>query len=452
MFDFTAPLFWYKILFVFELVISEGLIVYTLNRRSHFILRAVGGVVLLVAIAFFMPVFSYSVINISLIFVALFAFSLAVLKFCFNEPLPRLIFLGVLAYIGQHIAYVTVYFIINITHLGTFAVYSDEEISEVNPFNIIIYLGVYALVYWAEWAFIGYQVRRTNDLRLKNVPLLGVSFTILVFNIVLNTIVVHDIRDVATDLVMTVFYIYDLLSCLLAIGIQFFIMRSIFLNNEVHVVRDLWDKDRKLYEIKKDKAELIGIKCHDIKHRLREFGEQLHMDDTAVSQMLETIQIYDSIFSTGSEVLDVILSEEGLRCGKRSIQLICDVDGEQLWFMAENDLFSLFENALNNAVEAASEVEDPEKRMIKLKVRSVSGFVSVHVENSFSEKRNITFQDNLPVSTKEDKNEHGFGMRSIKMIVDKYGGGLNAFVDGDVFNLDVIIPMPEKAEEADVEA
>lgn len=442
MFDFTAPLFWYKIVFVFELLVSEGLIIYTLKHRKYFALRVAAGAIILAAVAFFFPLFSYSVLSISFIFLVLFVLSLGVLAFCFYEPFPRLLFLAVLAYIGQHIAYATVYFIVNVSGLGTFAVYSSEEISEVNPFSVIIYFCTYALVYWAEWAFIGYQVRRTNDLRLKNISLISVSFIILLFNIVLNTIVVHDVRETATKLILVVFYIYDLLSCLLAIGIHFFIMRSIFLNNEVHTIRNLWYKDRELYELKKEQAEIINIKCHDMKHRLREFGEQLHMDGDAVRQMVETIKIYDSIFSTGSEVLDVILSEETMYCNKRGILLACDVDGRQLNFMADSDLFSLFENALHNAIEAAGEVPDPDKRIIKIKVRSMNDFVIVHIENNFAEGRQIIFQNNLPLSSKQDKNEHGFGMRSIQMVADKYGGGMNITVDRDIFTLDVIVPKP----------
>ena len=249
-------------------------------------------------------------------------------------------------------------------------------------------------------------------------------------------------RETATKLILVVFYIYDLLSCLLAIGIHFFIMRSIFLNNEVHTIRNLWYKDRELYELKKEQAEIINIKCHDMKHRLREFGEQLHMDGDAVRQMVETIKIYDSIFSTGSEVLDVILSEETMYCNKRGILLACDVDGRQLNFMADSDLFSLFENALHNAIEAAGEVPDPDKRIIKIKVRSMNDFVIVHIENNFAEGRQIIFQNNLPLSSKQDKNEHGFGMRSIQMVADKYGGGMNITVDRDIFTLDVIVPKP----------
>ena len=47
--------------------------------------------------------------------------------------------------------------------------------------------------------------------------------------------------------------------------------------------------------------------------------------------------------------------------------------------------------------------------------------------------------DGLPL-TKKDTNYHGFGMQSIKMIVDKYNGTLNIEIDEDVFILNVIFP------------
>ena len=51
-------------------------------------------------------------------------------------------------------------------------------------------------------------------------------------------------------------------------------------------------------------------------------------------------------------------------------------------------------------------------------------------------------KNGLPVTTKEDKSVHGYGMLSMKMLAEKYGGELFVSVEGDMFDLDIIFPLP----------
>lgn len=57
-------------------------------------------------------------------------------------------------------------------------------------------------------------------------------------------------------------------------------------------------------------------------------------------------------------------------------------------------------------------------------------------ENYFNGTRR--FEDGLPVTTKPDTSSHGFGMRSLRMIVKKYGGALTTYVTEDIFHLNII--------------
>lgn len=72
-------------------------------------------------------------------------------------------------------------------------------------------------------------------------------------------------------------------------------------------------------------------------------------------------------------------------------------------------------------------------------VKSKDNLILVQEENYFNGTR--TFEDGLPLTTKQDKNSHGFGMRSLRMIVKKYGGELTTYVAGDIFHLNIILPI-----------
>lgn len=69
--------------------------------------------------------------------------------------------------------------------------------------------------------------------------------------------------------------------------------------------------------------------------------------------------------------------------------------------------------------------------------------VSVHMENPFEGE--ITFEEGLPRSER-DPRYHGFGMRSMERIVQKYGGTLSASRKDGVFSLDLLLFAPEVPE------
>ena len=52
----------------------------------------------------------------------------------------------------------------------------------------------------------------------------------------------------------------------------------------------------------------------------------------------------------------------------------------------------------------------------------------------------LELADGLPVTTKEDKRNHGYGVKSIRAIVPKYDGELLIGTEGQVFSLQILIP------------
>jgi hypothetical protein len=53
--------------------------------------------------------------------------------------------------------------------------------------------------------------------------------------------------------------------------------------------------------------------------------------------------------------------------------------------------------------------------------------------------------DGLPETTKEDKHYHGFGVKSIRYITEKYGGDMSVTMEDGVFSLDLIFSLPQAA-------
>ena len=52
----------------------------------------------------------------------------------------------------------------------------------------------------------------------------------------------------------------------------------------------------------------------------------------------------------------------------------------------------------------------------------------------------LEFDGGLPRSTKGDALNHGFGMKSVRMLAEKYGGELKVTAEDGIFNTDIIFP------------
>ncbi len=446
MFAFSSPLYWYKMVFMAELLVAEGLATYTLKKRPKFALRAVLCVLGCEALAFLCPVFdfSYNAVYTSFMFLLLFAVTLCAMKVCYDEPWVNIIFCGIIAYTTQHVAYETYNFIVTASGLQGFGVAYDSSEIEYNGFTFSVWLGAYGLIYWFVWAFVAYRIRRQENLKIDNLPLLVFSGVIIAIDIILNAIVTYSGEEISI-LIYTVVYIYNLLSCSLAIGMQFSMLGKRIAETELAEVQGLWDRDRKLYEMSKENVELINVKCHDLKKQIRALrtasGE---VDKDALREIEQAVNIYDGAVKTGSDVLDVILAEKSLYCEKHGIKLTCIADGEKLNFMSKPDIYSLFENAISNAVEAVSKTEDKSARFVRLRITEAGKLLSVHVENHCPVIPE--FENGLPKTTKGDERWHGYGIRSMRLIAEKYGGGLSASVAGDTFNLDIILPLPQSGQ------
>ena len=92
-------------------------------------------------------------------------------------------------------------------------------------------------------------------------------------------------------------------------------------------------------------------------------------------------------------------------------------------------------------MEATEKLTDKEKRVITVYIESKGHFVHIHAENYFDGK--LIRQDGVFVTTKKERELHGYGLKSVKMITEKYDGDIKIFVSGNRFIVDILFDNPE---------
>lgn len=202
-------------------------------------------------------------------------------------------------------------------------------------------------------------------------------------------------------------------------------------------MEDLLYQKQQQYEIFKENIELLNIKCHDLKHWLQNMDGSIHKEEALEIQ--KALSVYDAMMDTGNKTLDVILTEKKLYCEYNNIHLTCIAQGEPLHFLTEAEIYSLFGNILDNAIEAVSGLQDEDKRAIHLLVKYMGRFLSVHEENYYAGELRKDFK-----TTKTDKRHHGFGLKSIRMIAERYQGSVSVHAEDGVFNINILLPIGEE--------
>ncbi len=151
------------------------------------------------------------------------------------------------------------------------------------------------------------------------------------------------------------------------------------------------------------------------------------------------IDSYDQTYKTGLDALDIVLNEKSARCAKRGISLTVSGNGAVLGFMDTMDLYSLFGNILDNAIQAVDMLESQEEKVISLVIEGKGNLVNINTMN-FYDGNYLNFENGLPMSTaKEQKEYHGYGLKSIRSIAEKYQGGITITAMDGLFQLNVYL-------------
>ena len=148
--------------------------------------------------------------------------------------------------------------------------------------------------------------------------------------------------------------IYAILCCLFILTNQREQMKRETERIEFSQKEQLWEKTKLRYEMSKESIAVVNQHYHDMKHQLMILSTMSDEDKrkAKLQDMESKIAAYDAVVRTGNEYLDTVLTEKKLTCQSNQISMSCIADGSQLAFMDELDLYTLFGNALDNAIEA----------------------------------------------------------------------------------------------------
>lgn len=346
------------------------------------------------------------------------------------------------------INYLLLYFI-NIPILMLMGMIGDTtatQLATAQDINRIICLFITKLLYLAATQFILW-LKRKEEFHFKRNEWIIVVSTFLITLLIGFTAQMITIDNVLNE--YTFLVISLLLSALDVVVFVFVRKMNLAAYSEKERERlalELKSQQNELKQIEQKYKEISVLK-HDFKNSIDcimsliiggNYEEAISYAEKLKQRKVNPIQ---SQILSSNPVVDAVINSKFVEAEEKgiytSLRLVVKIPE---YF--EFDLSILLSNLLDNAIEACIKNDAPSQ--IILTISEVDGYYRVVIRNTI---KNSVLQNNKSLVTdKTDLTQHGWGLKSVKDIVDKYDGLIDIYEKSDMFFVDILLAKNENTD------
>ena len=196
----------------------------------------------------------------------------------------------------------------------------------------------------------------------------------------------------------------------------------------------------------KNEYQRKSKEIHDLKHQLQVVGAYLSGENTDKAKSYLEVMMGELLVSqerihawTGNPLVDSLLNGKLRKAEQLHIHM--DIQTSYISsLLQDKDMSVLLGNLLDNAIEAANKSTD--KKIVFVQILNKVDMLFINVKNSIGQSPVV--KDGTFVTTKGDSINHGWGMKSIETIIEKYNGQMDIKYDDEYF--EVMITFWENSE------
>nr|WP_302168273.1 sensor histidine kinase [uncultured Schaedlerella sp.] len=206
------------------------------------------------------------------------------------------------------------------------------------------------------------------------------------------------------------------------------------------------------YYVKLEK-ETDNIKrlAHDFRNHLEALKSDHDNEEKQeyVRSIEKRLERYECYYRTGNTFVDSILQSKAQQAADSGIEFKVIADFRPFQSVKNEDLCTIIANIVDNALRECSliRMETPEEEcIIQVKARRTLNFLWIYCENSIREKQaKIVSKATELKTTKDDKQNHGYGIKNVESAANKYGGEIAISIRDDLFCISITIPTREES-------
>ena len=168
-----------------------------------------------------------------------------------------------------------------------------------------------------------------------------------------------------------------------------------------------------------------------------EMGKKLELSEY-LDNLEKDLDSIDIAIRTGNVGLDAILSSKVSIARKNNIEVNCTAKVPSDLSVSDINLCAIVGNLMDNAIEACEKITaESAPRFIRIYIGLFKSQLYISVTNSTKEKKRRRVSELVT----NKLGEHGFGLRRIDKIAEKYGGFVNRKNEPGVFATEIMLPV-----------
>lgn len=212
----------------------------------------------------------------------------------------------------------------------------------------------------------------------------------------------------------------------------------------------LLQKEKELYsrqcEIMQSSTEDLQAFRHDMSNQLIILNHLLEegKDEEARRQLDQLSHFIKGkvIYSTsGNTIIDGLVNYKLQSVASENIKVETEIVVPEQLNIDIADLVTLLGNLLDNALEALKKV-DREQRILTIKIMFSQERLIGRITNTYCGE--IYLKDDKILTSKKEKQKHGYGLSNVEKIIKKYNGYMEIDYANWEFRVDFIIYLPQK--------
>lgn len=197
------------------------------------------------------------------------------------------------------------------------------------------------------------------------------------------------------------------------------------------------------YRYIKENDEKLHILIHDIKNHLntiKNLNDGSHREEISqyINNILGSETLKKSKRYCNIDILNIIISRYAEKCSNYNIDFEADIRSNTLGYLPSEDFTSIFCNLLDNAIESAIHSNEP---YIDCNVSLIRGGNADLISIANSCDASPSGSDGKLHSKKHDNHLHGYGLKSVKRIADKYNGLLNYIYSEEKHEFRIVVML-----------
>ena len=178
----------------------------------------------------------------------------------------------------------------------------------------------------------------------------------------------------------------------------------------------LYNSMRENYNIQRQRTHEYKnqIVCMDMLMKKKDYSK---LEDY-IGNISDKLDAQLDMVDTNNDVVNAILNAKYYEAIKNDVLFVLKINDLSDIKVSDEDIVTILSNLLDNAIEAAKQC-DVGKRTVKIKLLSEDDVLSIAVTNAYKTEPMLT-EDGYIRTTKNNKEEHGWGIRNIVATLEKY--------------------------------